>query len=65
MTQEMIMMFLLGLFFGLAIHAVFESVKLWEIIFDCYYWIKDQLERIYKWSNGKARLLGRIVTGNM
>lgn len=44
MSQEIIMAFLFGIFFGTVVRAAFESVKFWELLFDCYYWAKYKLE---------------------
>lgn len=48
MSQELLMVFFFGFFFGTAVRAAFESVKFWEFVFDCYYWLKGRLEGV-KW----------------
>lgn len=65
MTQELILMFLFGVFYGTALRAAFESVGFWVLVFDCYYWCVNQIERSFKWLTGNLKRLGRTVTGNM
>lgn len=53
MSQELLMVFLFGVFFGTAVRAAFESVGFWELVFDCYYWIKYKI--------GESRWLRRLL----
>lgn len=65
MTQELLIAFLFGIFFGTAVKAAFESIGFWVLVFDCYYWCADKLGRGLKWLNGNLKRLGKTVVGNM